>query len=348
MRKFAFGLGCAAMLGVASSAWATVGVIVDEDFESYSSTSEMAAVWAGFDGVLASEIDDDFDGTPEVSGIGNFAYHPGGSVNELLLDSPIYATTDEWIRVKVDIYDNDTSLDPFFPLNPSNKRMSLGLRSNAPANIVELGVYNSTGMHLSYRGILFDSINGTPNPNWQAWDMGTETVGEAELAVNRFRGGAWYTLQATIKSESVLYEVDFDYDGIFDYEIEHVDMPSTADGFNAIRFGAPSGIPSAGGGLTFDNILLEIIAADVALEGDLNGDGFVGLDDLDLILGSWNQSVTPGSEPDPSGDGYVGLEDLDTVLNNWNAGTPPTASVVPEPATLALIGLGGLAMIRRR
>ncbi len=88
--------------------------------------------------------------------------------------------------------------------------------------------------------------------------------------------------------------------------------------------------------------------ASVQLDGDLNDDGFVGLDDLDIILNNWNANVTAGSWPDgdPSNDGFVGLDDLDIVLNNWNAGTPAAASV-PEPAALAIMGLGGLAVIRR-
>ncbi|GAB4108399.1 MAG: hypothetical protein Kow00105_15320 [Phycisphaeraceae bacterium] len=360
MRKVALGLGCAAMLGTASTSWAALGVVVSEDFESYADTAAMSAVWAGFDGVLMNQIDDDLDGNPEVSGIGNFAFHPGGSVNTLDLANPIFATSTEWIRLRVDIYDNATNLDPFFPLNPDNKRMSLGLRSTAPANIVELGIWNSPG-HFAYRGILFDSINGTPNPNWQAWDMGTEAFDidgsgviepdEENIPVNRFRGGAWYTLQATIKPESVLYEFDLDYDGTFDFAVEHFDMPHTADGFNQLRFGSPSGITSAGGGLTFDNILLEIIAAVNPLDGDLDGDGFVGISDLNIILGNWNQNVTAGDllAGDPSGDGFVGIDDLNQVLGNWNAGTPPASgAAVPEPATLALLGLGGLMALRRR
>ncbi len=88
----------------------------------------------------------------------------------------------------------------------------------------------------------------------------------------------------------------------------------------------------------------------VSLAGDLNGDGFVGIDDLNLILSNWNQSVPPGDPAaDPSGDGFVGIDDLNEVLGNWNAGTPPNASAaIPEPATLVLFVTGCVFGLRRR
>lgn len=81
------------------------------------------------------------------------------------------------------------------------------------------------------------------------------------------------------------------------------------------------------------------------LRGDLDGDGFVGIADLNIVLGNWNQTIPPGDPlADPSGDGFVGIEDLNTVLGNWNAGAPPTGpgNVVPEPAAVMLL-LAGLA-----
>ena len=102
--------------------------------------------------------------------------------------------------------------------------------------------------------------------------------------------------------------------------------------------------------LIIDNFLVELFSASAPLEGDLNGDGFVGIADLNIVLGVWNQNVTPGDplQGDPTGDGFVGIGDLNVVLGKWNAGTPPSAAAIPEPATLALLGLGGLAMLRRR
>ena len=88
------------------------------------------------------------------------------------------------------------------------------------------------------------------------------------------------------------------------------------------------------------------------LTGDLDGDGFVGINDLNIVLSLWNFNVVPGdpSLGDPSGDGFVGIDDLNTVLGNWNAGTPPPPGVsIPEPATAALAVLsGGVLLARKR
>ncbi len=88
------------------------------------------------------------------------------------------------------------------------------------------------------------------------------------------------------------------------------------------------------------------------LLGDLNTDGFVGIDDLNTVLGNWNQNTQQGDPltGDPSGDGFVGIDDLNTVLGNWNAGTPPplVASIVPEPGSmLVLLFIGWLTLGRR-
>lgn len=81
------------------------------------------------------------------------------------------------------------------------------------------------------------------------------------------------------------------------------------------------------------------------ITGDLNADGFVGIEDLNIVLGNWNQSVLQGffTLGDPTGDGFVGIEDLNSVLGNWNLGTPPTdlpETGIPTPSTCLLLAVG--------
>jgi hypothetical protein len=91
----------------------------------------------------------------------------------------------------------------------------------------------------------------------------------------------------------------------------------------------------------------------LGISGDLNGDGFVGVDDLNTVLVNWNQNVAPGDQlsGDLTGEGFVGVDDLNIVLVNWNAGTPPTSgdqTVIPEPGTLLVLAVSASCLICRR
>ena len=89
----------------------------------------------------------------------------------------------------------------------------------------------------------------------------------------------------------------------------------------------------------------------IQLLGDTDLDGKVGMQDLDTVLASWNQSAEPdGSTPaDLNGDGFIGIDDLGQVLTAWNADVRPIsqpASVthVPEPTTAGLFSVCVLAL----
>ena len=92
-----------------------------------------------------------------------------------------------------------------------------------------------------------------------------------------------------------------------------------------------------------------IAGAVTPLEGDLDGDGYVGSSDLDIVRANWGQTVTPGdlSVGDADGSGLVGSGDLDIVRANWGQGAP--ASAVPEPSlAMLLIAIAGWAFTTRR
>jgi hypothetical protein len=118
----------------------------------------------------------------------------------------------------------------------------------------------------------------------------------------------------------------------------HFGLGVAAGTVDSITIRWPSGIQQM-----FFNVAAntELLAVEAYLAGDLNGDGFVGIADLNIVLGNWNQNVTPGYHiwGDPSGDGFVGIEDLNEVLGNWNAGTPPPvfATDIPEPGSVAVL-----------
>ena len=124
------------------------------------------------------------------------------------------------------------------------------------------------------------------------------------------------------------------------------DFISAGGAFNAIN------LPTLSSALEWDTSSLlttgELSVVGAALPGDLNGDGYVGLDDLQLVLDNWNLTVPDGHPSDVNGDNYVGLDDLQPVLDHWNEGTPAPTSTIPEPASLILFGLGTLACMRRR
>jgi hypothetical protein len=57
--------------------------------------------------------------------------------------------------------------------------------------------------------------------------------------------------------------------------------------------------------------------------GDLDGSGFVGQADLDIVLANWGFGPPPDPRADPSGDDFVGQADLDIVLAHWGQGIRP-------------------------
>ncbi|GAB4109955.1 MAG: hypothetical protein Kow00105_18680 [Phycisphaeraceae bacterium] len=85
------------------------------------------------------------------------------------------------------------------------------------------------------------------------------------------------------------------------------------------------------------------------LAGDLDEDGYIGITDLNHVLGAWGQSVAITDVADENNDGLVGIGDLNEVLGHWNLGEPGAESAtVPEPGGVVVIVTGlFLACVKR-
>jgi hypothetical protein len=98
-----------------------------------------------------------------------------------------------------------------------------------------------------------------------------------------------------------------------------------------------------------------------SVPGDVNGDGIVNAQDIAVIASNWLQTGTKFTVTgDANADGVVNAQDIDVIASHWlqtaaagggglgSGGGNGTA--VPEPSTLLLAALGGLALLacRRR
>ena len=87
----------------------------------------------------------------------------------------------------------------------------------------------------------------------------------------------------------------------------------------------------------------------VPVPGDVNGDGYVGGVDLTTIITNWGMNPATRLQGDLDGDGTVSGPDYTEVITYWGTGTPPSEpGPTPEPATLALILVGCLILLKRR
>jgi hypothetical protein len=119
---------------------------------------------------------------------------------------------------------------------------------------------------------------------------------------------------------------------------------------SATQIGVDSDFIVQGGGSLAPTIYDGVICIGT-LPGDTNNDGVV--DAADYIALKRNFGMTSGAQwldGDFSGDHQVNWTDLQILMSNFGTRTLPTPSptATPEPATLVILAMGGLAVMRRR
>ncbi len=193
-----------------------------------------------------------------------------------------------------------------------------------------------TAVDIVGAGTLFSASNTgqrTPLSSDLLWAVSTTTdIGQA----------------ATLAASGICARLTVDTTGTAIGESFPLLLTGVAEGI----FGAP-GVDTAFAGLAaqITNGTINIVVR----PGDATGDGFVDDTDLAVLLGNWESDPLIISTwelgnftQDSLGDTDVDDADLAVLLGNWTGPPPPAGAAVPEPATLAILALGGLTLARKR
>lgn len=218
-------------------------VLFSEDFESYTDTAAMGTVWALGDGTL--DATGGAGGSKGLSHPGTGGSFSGGNTNLINFGSVIGTSAGDpltGIRITYKLVDDGAS----------NKRISLGLRdgtAGGTGEFFELGLYNQLNANGAAARIA-NFFGASPTPAGSgSWDTIGPNASQALVA-------GTHTFIAEITLTSLRVAVDELSNGSVDYEDIYT-FGSQETQFGQVRLGGPSDVSSLGGGVVFDDILIE-------------------------------------------------------------------------------------------
>ncbi len=178
-------------------------------------------------------------------------------------------------------------------------------------------------------------VNGLAAGNAYATDLGdfgqTGVVGGNSLV---FRADTtWTKLSSQTPNYYVTPKYTFDVPRTFTYTIGV--NPSTLPDYYEMFFqtGVLSTVPGIHG---MEQFYLQVLPV-----SDASGDSIVDFKDYIVLEGNFGKTGATWQQGDSTGDGVVNFQDYVNLELNFG-------QTVPEPATLAVLAMGGLAMLRRR
>ncbi|MEZ6189809.1 MAG: hypothetical protein R3C45_00785 [Phycisphaerales bacterium] len=284
----------------------------------------------------------------EAATIGGLSQSLRGTVNvdqSALFDIP--TTFTPTVTVNLPDFTDILRLDQDATVQAGANFIGLGILSNLSGSTLTLNDGADVTVKLMNNGVL--EIGASPGH--ATVEVFTQVLGKLHIELGGLTAGTQYD-QLTVLGNATL-------SGTLDVSLLGQFVPSPGDSFAVIpfegnRLGAFDSVSlpilaGIGMGLVYESDTVKLLTG---LIGDLNFDGFVGIADLNIVLGNWNQGVDAGvwGLGDPTGDGFVGIADLNTVLGNWNVGTPPSDSAnIPEPGSSTLLSiLAASALYLRR